>query len=361
MVREEHYSALEANQQRPALSLHNEGKLDKHTEGNVYWIQFELLWRDYFYYVSQKFSKLRPFATERLRKARKMTPDDPDPSEAGTASTLFNIGGFQEVLKPKESAKVIDSWNGFNLSDPKDKARLFFEGNTGVPFIDAALREISATGYMSNRMRQNVASYFAVDLYVDWRVGAEWFETLLCDHDVCSNSGNWQYQASGVGLDARASRKFNQIKQANDYDLNDEYVKTWIPAIKDLDEMHVQTPWCEFGLGMVMPVRLRQRKADLDPGSLQIVLPDEKKSSLDYPSQPISEAPEWKKHYRAKNGRGGGGNRSQPGGRNGPGGPGEGKGGRGGKGGDRGRGGKHRGGGGRGGGGPKGGIREQHE
>ena len=218
----------------------------------MYWIQFELLWRDYFYYVSQKFSKLRPFATERLRKARKMTPDDPDPSEAGTASTLFNIGGFQEVLKPKESAKVIDSWNGFNLSDPKDKARLFFEGNTGVPFIDAALREISATGYMYNRMRQNVASYFAVDLYVDWRVGAEWFETLLCDHDVCSNSGNWQYQASGVGLDARASRKFNQIKQANDYDLHDEYVKTWIPAIRDLDEMHVQTPWCESGLSVVI-------------------------------------------------------------------------------------------------------------
>ena len=232
------------------LSLANEGKLDKHTEGNVYWIQFELLWRDYFYYVSQKFSTMRSFNTERLRKSRRMTPDDPAPGEAGTASSLFNLGGFQEVLKPKESAKTINEWKSFNLGDPKDKARLFFEGKTGVPFLDAALKEISATGYMSNRMRQNVASYFTVDLYIDWRVGAEFFETLLCDHDVCSNSGNWQYQASGVGLDARASRQFNPIKQANTYDVGDNYVKTWVPQLKDVEGTFIQTPWCESRVGV---------------------------------------------------------------------------------------------------------------
>jgi deoxyribodipyrimidine photo-lyase len=226
-------------------SLANEGKLSKHVEGNVYWIQFELHWRDYFYYVSQKFSRMRSFNTERLRKARRMAPDSPAPGEAGTASSLFNLGGFQEVLKPHESAKTIDNWKPFDLSDPGDKARLFFQGKTGVPFLDAALREISATGYMSNRMRQNVASYFTVDLYIDWRVAAEWFESLLVDHDVCSNSGNWQYQASGVGLDARASRQFNQIKQANQYDVGDNYVKTWVPALKDVDETFIQTPWCE--------------------------------------------------------------------------------------------------------------------
>lgn len=193
---------------------------------------------------------MRSFNTERLRKQRKMPADEPAPGEAGTASSLFNLGGFQEVLKPKESAKTINEWNSFDLAKPDDPARLFFEGKTGVPFLDAALREISATGYMSNRMRQNVASYFTVDLYIDWRVGAEFFETLLCDHDVCSNSGNWQYQASGVGLDARASRQFNPIKQANQYDVGDEYVKTWVPALKDVDSTYVQTPWCESRLSV---------------------------------------------------------------------------------------------------------------
>jgi deoxyribodipyrimidine photolyase len=123
---------------------------------------------------------------------------------------------------------------------------LFFEGKTGVPFLDAALREIAATGYMSNRMRQNVASYFAVDLYIDWRFGAEWFETYLSDYDVCSNWGNWQYQARDVGTDPRAARQFNPLKQANTYDIGDEYVKTWVPELNELDEAYVQTPWCEF-------------------------------------------------------------------------------------------------------------------
>ncbi|KAH8079859.1 DNA photolyase, FAD-binding/Cryptochrome [Filobasidium floriforme] len=290
-------------------SLANEGKLSKHVEGNVYWIQFELHWRDYFYYVSQKFSRMRSFNTERLRKARRMPPDSPAPGEAGTSSSLFNLGGFQEVLKPHESAKTIDNWKPFDLSDPEDKARLFFQGKTGVPFLDAALKEISATGYMSNRMRQNVASYFTVDLYIDWRVAAEWFESLLVDHDVCSNSGNWQYQASGVGLDARASRQFNQIKQANQYDVGDDYVKTWVPALKDVDETFIQTPW---------------------------LLSDQEKAKLDYPSKPLSEGPDWKRHYRTFSGHGGGGGGGGFGGK-GRGGQ-EGGGNRGGK---RGRGGHH--------------------
>ena len=66
-------------------------------------------------------------------------------------------------------------------------------GQTGVPFVDANMRELLATGWMSNRGRQNVASF--LDLHLDWRLGAEWFESLLLDHDVCSNYGNWNYVA----------------------------------------------------------------------------------------------------------------------------------------------------------------------
>jgi deoxyribodipyrimidine photo-lyase len=68
-------------------------------------------------------------------------------------------------------------------------------GQTGVPFVDANMRELLATGWMSNRGRQNVASFLVKDLHLDWRLGAEWFESLLLDHDVTSNYGNWNYVA----------------------------------------------------------------------------------------------------------------------------------------------------------------------
>lgn len=69
----------------------------------------------------------------------------------------------------------------------------YLVGRTGVPFVDANMRELLETGWMSNRGRQNVASFLVKDLHLDWRLGAEWFESLLIDHDVCSNYGNWNY------------------------------------------------------------------------------------------------------------------------------------------------------------------------
>ena len=66
---------------------------------------------------------------------------------------------------------------------------------TGVPFVDANMRELKHTGWMSNRGRQNVASFLVKDIGLDWRLGAEWFESQLLDHDVCSNYGNWNYAA----------------------------------------------------------------------------------------------------------------------------------------------------------------------
>ena len=124
------------------------------------------------------------------------------------------------------------------------KPSFFAEGRTGVPFVDANMRELLKTGWMSNRGRQNVASFLTKDLKLDWRLGAEWFEYLLVrevsflesylqrkdgnrnfneyffrqiDHDVCSNYGNWNY-AAGIGNDPREDRKFNMVKQGTDYD-----------------------------------------------------------------------------------------------------------------------------------------------
>ena len=88
------------------------------------------------------------------------------------------------------------------------------------------MRELNATGFMSNRGRQNVASYLVHDLGQDWRAGAAYFEHQLLDYDPCSNYGNWNYVA-GVGNDPRAGRKFNVAGQAERYDAQGEYTQLW--------------------------------------------------------------------------------------------------------------------------------------
>ena len=80
------------------------------------------------------------------------------------------------------------------------------------------------------------------DLGIDWRLGAEWFEAQLLDHDVSSNYGNWNYVA-GVGNDQRDDRKFNMIKQARDYDSNGDFVRLWVPELRGLKDGRIHTPW----------------------------------------------------------------------------------------------------------------------
>ena len=101
---------------------------------------------------------------------------------------------------------------------------------------------------MSNRGRQNVASFLTKNLYLDWRYGAEVFESLLIDHDPSLNYGNWQYVA-GVGNDPRTDRKFNMIKQAMDYDPQMKFVKTWIPVLEKVEKLggNPHMPWLMDG------------------------------------------------------------------------------------------------------------------
>jgi deoxyribodipyrimidine photo-lyase len=138
---------------------------------STYWLVFELLWRDYFRFVCAKHGD------------RVSTPLDC----AACAST----GGKMAALR------CLAQW--------RDRLSL----------VDANMRELARSGFMSNRGRQNVASFLTKNLGIDWRMGAEWFESLLVDHDVCSNYGNWNYTA-GVGNDARGFRYFNIPKQSKD-------------------------------------------------------------------------------------------------------------------------------------------------
>ena len=151
---------------------------------STYWLFFELIWRDYFKFVALKYGK-KIFMTDGIRKSETVWKQD------------------------------------------KEQFEKWCNGETGVPFVDANMRELLLTGFMSNRGRQNVASYLAKDLNIDWTWGAAWFESRLIDYDVCSNWGNWMYVA-GVGNDPRETRYFNIEKQAKEYDPKGEFVKHWL-------------------------------------------------------------------------------------------------------------------------------------
>jgi len=151
---------------------------------STYWLIFELICRDFFRFSFKKY-----------------------PIE------YYQLHGILGRSERKENRDfgIIESW---------------IEGKTENNFVNAAMLELKSTGWMSNRMRQIVASYFIYDLDQDWRVGAAYFESQLIDYDVSSNWGNWAYIA-GVGNDPRAGRKFNTDKQEEQYDRDKRYQNTW--------------------------------------------------------------------------------------------------------------------------------------
>lgn len=165
---------------------------------STYWLIFELWWRDYFRFMSVKHG-----------------------------NNLFKLGGLQQLRLPwKQDWQRFEQW---------------CQGYTGFPLVDAAMRELRVTGWISNRGRQNVASFLTKNLGIDWRMGAEWFESLLIDYDVCSNWGNWNYTA-GVGNDGRGFRWFNSTKQSKDYDPQGDYLRYWLPELASLPAAYIHEP-----------------------------------------------------------------------------------------------------------------------
>ncbi|KAG7351065.1 DNA photolyase, FAD-binding/Cryptochrome [Nitzschia inconspicua] len=143
----------------------------------------------------------------------------------------------------KKAAKVI-VWKDWQ----NESVQLWHQwatGQTGLPLIDAGLRELIQTGYCSNRVRQNAASVLTKDLGLDWRAGAEWFQFLLIDHCVGANWGNWLY-FSGKGSDPK-HRHFHTVSQALKYDKDGVYVKMWLPELRELvlsfDSEAYLRPW----------------------------------------------------------------------------------------------------------------------
>ena len=126
-------------------------------------------------------------------------------------------------------------------SDPAALAA-WQRGETGFPIIDAGMRELWQTGYMQNRVRMLVGSLLAKNLLLDWRLGEAWFWDTLCDADIASNAGNWQWVA-GSGLDAAPFfRIFNPVTQSEKFDAAGAYIRRWLPELARLPDALIHDP-----------------------------------------------------------------------------------------------------------------------
>ncbi len=121
------------------------------------------------------------------------------------------------------------------------------DGRTGYPFVDAAMRQLNATGWMHNRARMVVASFLTKDLLVDWRWGERYFMQRLVDGDPASNNGGWQWAAS-TGTDAQPYfRIFNPVRQGERFDPEGHYVRQWVPELAEIPPKFVHQPWMMAG------------------------------------------------------------------------------------------------------------------
>lgn len=117
----------------------------------------------------------------------------------------------------------------------EDQFAAWCAGRTGVPMVDAGMRELNQTGWMHNRTRMVVASYLTKNLLIDWRWGERYFASKLIDYDPAQNNGGWQWSAS-TGADPRPLRIFNPYTQATNYDPDAVYIKQWVPELADADD-----------------------------------------------------------------------------------------------------------------------------
>ncbi len=127
------------------------------------------------------------------------------------------------------------------LHDP-DGLQAWKDGRTGYPIVDAGMRQLAQTGWMHNRVRMIVGSFLVKDLLIDWREGEKWFRHLLIDGEPSQNAGNWQWVA-GTGTDAAPYfRIFNPISQSEKFDRAGDYIRTWVPELRDLDSKSIHWP-----------------------------------------------------------------------------------------------------------------------
>jgi len=196
------YLAVGALSARQCLHLalnHNEGQLEQGHAGVDCWIN-ELIWRDFYQHI---------------------------------------IVGYPHVCRNKPF-KLETSLIEWNTSDTLFDA--WASGQTGFPLVDAAMRQLLATGWMHNRLRMLTSMFLTKNLFIDWRRGEKFFMRHLIDGDFAANNGGWQWSAS-TGTDAAPYfRMFNPITQSQRFDPNGDFIRKWIPELADCDAKCIHEP-----------------------------------------------------------------------------------------------------------------------
>ena len=145
---------------------------------------------------------------------------------------------YTQVLFANRSV-VTDDYKSYERPlqwrDDPEALQAWKDGETGYPIVDAGMRQLSQEAFMHNRVRMIVASFLTKDLLIDWRAGYEWFKQRLVDHDTANDNGGWQWAAS-TGTDAQPYfRIFNPMTQGERYDPDAEYIKTYVPELRDAE------------------------------------------------------------------------------------------------------------------------------
>ena len=168
-------------------------------QGTRTWIE-ELIWRDFYIHILNFFPRAR---SESFREKYKDLPWRNEEAE-------------------------FEAWQ---------------RGETGYPVVDAGMRQLKSIGWMHNRARMIAASFLVKDLLIDWRWGERYFMQHLLDGDPASNNGGWQW-AAGTGTDAAPYfRIFNPVRQGEKHDPDGEYIRRWIPELKDVPGEYIHEPW----------------------------------------------------------------------------------------------------------------------
>lgn len=173
------------------------------------------------------------------------------PLEVATAATEVGADAFarqigwrdfnHQLLFNHPKASTEDLRGDARWLDDPEALRAWCEGTTGYPLVDAAMRQLLATGWIHNRARMVAASFLTKHLLIDWRLGARWFMDWLTDGDVANNQLGWQWVA-GTGVDTNPHRVFNPTLQGRRFDPDGVYIRRWVPELADLAPPVIHDP-----------------------------------------------------------------------------------------------------------------------
>lgn len=185
-----------------ALFSAQQGYLNFDSEGQQTWLD-ELLWREFYQHI------------------------------------LYDFPRVSKHLPFRENTQKIQ-WR-----DAPEDFQAWQQGLTGVPIVDAGMRQMLATGWMHNRVRMIVAMFLSKNLLIDWRLGEQWFMRHLVDGDLAANNGGWQWCASTGTDSVPYFRVFNPISQSQKFDVDGDYIRRWVPEIAHLDAKSIHDPYAK--------------------------------------------------------------------------------------------------------------------